>query len=275
MDVVRIGRQFRALRQRRRLRQEDISDRAGVSRSEVGRAERGEADRMRLATLDRIATALGARLEIRLSWNGEALDRLLDAGHAALVELVVERLKANGWECAVEVSFNIHGERGSVDVLAVHPPSRVGLVVEVKSVVPDIQATLMAFDRKARLGREIARGHGWQVRGVGRLLVIGESRTSRRRIETHTAVFAAALPSRAVAVNAWLRSPGLDPPLAGLLFLSSGHTAAARHRVRADPPEPPPHPRSAMAPPPANIRQPLSDRADDRNRWTNGRPESG
>jgi transcriptional regulator with XRE-family HTH domain len=233
MDVIRLGRQYRALRMRGRLRQNDVSDRAGVSRSEVGRAERGQADRLRLATLDRIATTLGARLEIRLTWNGEALDRLLDAAHAALVEATVERLRRAGWECAVELSFNIWGERGSVDVIAFHRSSRTLLVVEVKSVVPDVQATLMTLDRKARLAPELARQRDWNAIGVGRLLVIGESRTSRRRIDAHRAIFDAALPARGTAVRAWMRDPDGRPPLAGLMFLSSGRPTAARHRVTA------------------------------------------
>jgi len=202
MDVVRLGRQLRALRQRQRLTQDDVAERARTSRSEVGRAERGQVDSLRLATLARIASSLGARLEARLSWNGEALDRLLDAGHAALVERVVKRLRAVGWECAVEVSFNVRGERGSVDVLAFHRATRMLLVVEVKSVVPDVQAMLMTLDRKARLGREIAKQLGWSAVGIGRLLVIGESRTSRRRVDMHASVFAASLPSRAIAIRA-------------------------------------------------------------------------
>ena len=36
-----------------------------------------------------LVDALGARLDCRLLWNGEALDRLLDESHAALVETVV------------------------------------------------------------------------------------------------------------------------------------------------------------------------------------------
>jgi transcriptional regulator with XRE-family HTH domain len=216
---------------RQRLRQDDVADRARISRSEVGRAERGQADRLRLATLDRIATVLGARLDLRILWNGEALDRLLDSAHAALVEAIVERLSHAGWECAVELSFNVWGERGSVDVLAFHRGSRTVLVVEVKSVVPDVQAMLVTLDRKARLATQIGRDRNWHAVRVGRLLVIGESRTSRRRVEAHRATFDAALPARGVDVRTWIRSPHAGPPLAGLIFLSSGRPVAARHRI--------------------------------------------
>jgi transcriptional regulator with XRE-family HTH domain len=246
MEVVRFGRQLRALRVRRRLRQDDVSNQAGVSRSEIGRAERGQADRLRLATLDRIATTLGARLEVRLTWNGEALDRLLDAAHAALVEATVGFLTSAGWECAVEMSFNFRGERGSVDVMAFHRSTRTLLVIEVKSVVPDVQDMLMTIDRKARLALQIAGQRDWNAVRVGRLLVIGESRTSRRRVEAHQAIFASALPARGVAVRTWIRSPEARPALAGRIFLSSGRPMAARHRVRAKDPGEASGPRSAL-----------------------------
>ena len=275
MDVIRLGRQYRALRMRRQLRQDDVSERAGVSRSEIGRAERGEADRLRLATLYRIATALGARLEIRLTWNGEALDRLLDAGHASLVEAIVARLKNWGWECAVEVSFNVWGERGSIDLLAFEPLSQSLLVVEVKSVVPDVQATLMTLDRKARLAPELARERGWNPVRVGRLLVIGESRTSRRRVQAHRAIFDAALPARGIAVRDWLRAPGGRPPLAGLIFLSSGRPTTARHRVRADSMGSESPSRSRQDSPRQRPGHPATRRALDKNSLTSGHGERG
>jgi len=118
-----------------------------------------------------------------------------------------------------------------VDVMARHAASGALLIVEVKSVVPDLQAMLMSLDRKARLGREIAAGLGWQAGAAGRVLVIAESRTSRRRVATHEALFAAALPARTVAVRRWLQAPDPTSPIRGLWFLSSGPRPAARHRI--------------------------------------------
>src|SRR4029079_9408021 len=112
-------------------------------------------------------------------WNGEGLDRLLDQAHAGLVDQLVIRLRAAGWVADVEASFSIRGERGSIDVLGYHEATGIVLVTEVKSVVPDSQATVYGLDRKARLAPEIARQRGWTCRGVARLLVIGDSSTSR------------------------------------------------------------------------------------------------
>ena len=60
-------------------------------------------------------------MRCQLDWNGEAMDRLLDEAHARLVERIVRWLDRAGWQTAVEVSFNVFGERGYVDVLARHP----------------------------------------------------------------------------------------------------------------------------------------------------------
>lgn len=121
VDVARFGRAIRALRRRRRWRQIDLASAAGVSATQVGRIERGESRRLPADTFDRVAQAAGASLDLALRWKGEGLDRLLDEDHARLVELVVLKLQALGWEVAVEVSFSRFGERGSIDVLAFHP----------------------------------------------------------------------------------------------------------------------------------------------------------
>jgi transcriptional regulator with XRE-family HTH domain len=230
MDAVRVGRSFRALRRRRRLRQADVGVAARVSRSLVSRIERGQVDRLTLRAVEAIAGALGARVDLRLSWNGEALDRLLDADHAMLVEEVAGRLRRLGWLVAVEVSFSVFGERGSIDILAYHAPTRNVLVVEVKSVVPDLQATILTLDRKARLALRVAADRGWPATTAGRLLVLPADRTARRRVAQHAETFRAAFPARSSEVRSWLTNPG-GAAFAGLVFVSSARQVSARQRI--------------------------------------------
>jgi transcriptional regulator with XRE-family HTH domain len=217
MDLVRLGHSFRALRLHKRWRQVDLGAKAGVSASVISRIEQGRVGAMSVGTLRKVAEALDASLEIRIRWNGEGLDRLLDQAHAGLVESLVQRLRADGWVTDVEASFSIRGERGSIDVLGYHEATGIVLVTEVKSVVPDSQATLGGVDRKARLAPDIARARGWTCRGVARLLVIGDSSTSRRRIDALSATYRAAFPVAGRAASRWLRRP--DLPISGLLFL--------------------------------------------------------
>ena len=198
----------------------------------ISRIERGIGGRMSLDVIDDVAQALGSRVDVRLSWQGEGLDRLLDRDHAQLVEATTRLLRASAWDVRTEVTFAVRGERGSVDLLGWHPASMTLLIVEVKSVVPDVQATLATFDRKGRLGREIAATIGWRPRTIARLLVINATRTSRRRIEAHEATFAAALPHRLVNVRRFIAEPS-DEPLRGLIFLPASPRAPARHRQAA------------------------------------------
>jgi transcriptional regulator with XRE-family HTH domain len=146
MDNVRLGLSIRALRRRRAWTQADLATRTGLTRSAIGRIERGEVGRARVVDLERITEALGARLLLRALWHGEELDRLLDSEHARLVEWVVTWLARLGWEANPEVTFALRGERGSIDVFAHHKATRTLLIVEVKSVVPDVQSTLSGLE---------------------------------------------------------------------------------------------------------------------------------
>jgi Holliday junction resolvase-like predicted endonuclease len=197
----------------------------------VQRIERGGCDAFTGATIRAIAVALGARFEQRILWQGEALDRLLDHGHAAIVEHVVRWLRAAGWIVVPEATFALNGERGSIDVLAFHAATGTLLIVEVKSVLPDMQSLLAGVDRKARLAPLVARDHGWAVRHVGRLVVLPGDSTTRRRVEAHSATLGAALPARTIAVRQWVREPVGD--LAGILFVEGDDLGRGRHRVSA------------------------------------------
>ncbi len=229
MDSVRVGLALRALRRQRGWKQADLARRARISQTSVSRAEGGNAGDLTLRTLTAIAEALGARLALRVLWQGEALDRLLDAAHAGLVEEVVRLLRARGWEVIPEATFSEFGERGSIDVLAWHPASGALLVIEVKSAVPDMGALLAGVDRKARLAPRLAEARGWRVTCVSRILVLPDHRTARRRASAHAATLGAVFPARTAELRRWLRDP--HGAVAGILFLPRSQSTTARHRV--------------------------------------------
>jgi len=141
-------------------------------------------------------------------------------------------LRAATWEAVPEATFAIGAERGSVDVLAWHAATATVLIVEVKSVVPDAQAMLAALDRKVRLAEQIARSQGWRAERVGRLLAIGSTRTSHRRIAALSATFEARFPDRAVQVRRFILAPASFKTLNALSFLPFRTGAPARHRMR-------------------------------------------
>jgi transcriptional regulator with XRE-family HTH domain len=228
MDGIRFGRQFRALGVRLEKRQSDVSADSGLSRSLIAAIDRGQIDGVTVGSLARATRALGADVDVRIRWRGEQLDRLLDEAHSAIVDAMVARLKPHGWAVELEVSFSIWGERGSIDILAFHPAFGALLAIEVKSVVADTQATLHGLDRKARLARDIVRDRPWKIRDVSRLLVIGASATSRRRVARLDATYDVALPARGTTVRHWLALPAGS--IAGLLFVAIGSHGSTRRR---------------------------------------------
>jgi transcriptional regulator with XRE-family HTH domain len=234
MDRQRFGRSVRALRQRLGWRQADLAARCGLSQPTISRVERGVVVGTPLGAVERIVLELGGELDVRVRWRGEELDRLMDAMHASIVERLVEILTPLGWECAVEVTFWIRRERGSVDVLAWHPPTGRLLVVETKSVVPDLQTMLSSLDRKVRLGPAIAAQRGWRVTGVARTIVLAGTAANRARAERFGATLRAVLPQDGRSMRRWLANP-VGPCPAALWFVTDMQvvTAIKRRRVRA------------------------------------------
>lgn len=237
MDGSRIGRGLRAIRIRANSTQKDVANRAMVPRAVIASVERGDLARVRVGQLQAIAVALQADLDIVLRWNGTELDRLLNAGHSAMHELVVGILTAAGWEVVPERSFSIWGERGVIDLLAWHAATRSLLVVELKTEIVEVQRLIGTVDRYRRLAPQVVRDLGWEPLIVAAWVAVAESPTNRRRLGEHASVLRAAFPSDGRTVAGWLRRP--SGPLAALSFLSDARVAnrtaarSSRRRVRA------------------------------------------
>jgi transcriptional regulator with XRE-family HTH domain len=234
-DPLRVGRSLRAIRIRLGLRQADVAERAGVSRSFVSKLECGQSHSTDVDLIEAVCRAVGADLDVRVRWRGEGLDRLLDEAHATVVDRVVALLRSDGWTPSLEVTFNDYGDRGSIDVFGWHADTRSLLIIEVKSVVADAQGTLAPLDVKVRVAPKLARDRGLDAQAVSRLLVVADTTTNRRRVTRFEGLFAAALPDRGWLVRRWLAKPSGN--LSGLMFLPDStrdgtrRTAAGRTRV--------------------------------------------
>jgi transcriptional regulator with XRE-family HTH domain len=232
MNDIVIGRSLRALRLRCHARQVDVAERAGVSQQLVSNVERGRLATVSTATLRRILAAVDADLVTIVRWRGGDLDRLLDEGHADLVGRIVTLLQRRGWQVLSEVTFSEFGERGSIDVLAWHAPTRTLLVIEVKTEITSAEELLRRHDVKVRLAPKLGRDRfGASPACVGRLLVVADGTANRRRVERLAAILDTAYPSRGRDVRAWIARPQGD--LRGLVFTAQS-TAAIRH-VRRQP----------------------------------------
>jgi transcriptional regulator with XRE-family HTH domain len=193
---------------RRGWRQSDLAVAAGVSASTVSRVERGHVRTLSVAALRDVGAALDVRIELVARWRAGDLDRLLNARHSALHELLARHFRRlPGWILAPEVSFSIYGERGVIDILAWHPRRRALLVIELKTEIVDVNDLIGSVDRKRRLARRIARERGWDPVEIGCWVVVAAGRTNRRRVSAHASVLAAAFPDDGKRMRAWLRDP--------------------------------------------------------------------
>ena len=207
MDDQRVGALLRVLRIRRGLRQIDVAQLAGVSDVTVSRIERGHLESLSVASVRRIARVLEARIELNLWTRAGAVERLISAHHAALVEAVIATLVGLGWNARPEVSFNFRGERGLVDIVAWHAETRTLLLIEVKTEVVDVGELFGTFDRKRRLAPELARAAGLDPATISTALVVADTATNHRRIRAHAATFGAALPDGGQRFRSFIRRP--------------------------------------------------------------------
>lgn len=103
------------------------------------------------------------------------------------------------------------------------------MVVEVKTELVSIEATIRKLDEKVRLAPTVV---PWPVdgpgsggrermprrpRSIGRLLVLPATTTSRRRVARHARVLDVAFPMRGEAIRGWLQRP--TGPASGLILI--------------------------------------------------------
>jgi transcriptional regulator with XRE-family HTH domain len=236
-----VGRVLRALRQRRGLRQLDVATAAGVSQTLVSLIERGHLSTISLRTLRGVLAALDARTEVQVTWRGGALDRLLDERHSSLVATRSQALGTLGWVVMLETTYSVYGERGAIDVFAGKAAARAALVEEVKSDLTSLEELGRKTDAKVRLARtRLCRERfGFDPSAVGRLLILPETDSARRKVARLGSVLDVWFPARRREIRAWLQNPIGD--IGGILFVKEARARSrsagrrGRERIRTRP----------------------------------------
>jgi transcriptional regulator with XRE-family HTH domain len=230
MTDAQVGRSFRAVRIRLRLRQVDVAERARVSRHVVSRIERGRLDEVSIRSLRRVADAQAIHVTFVPRWRGGELDRLVNARHAGLHETALRQFEERPeWETVSEATFAVYGERGIIDLLAWHPGRRALLIGELKSDFVDPQELVGTMDKRKRLALSIARERGWDPMTVSVWVIAEEGRANRRRLASSRRLLRGAFPATGHAMRSWLRDPAM--PIAALSFLTVARGASPRQRV--------------------------------------------
>jgi transcriptional regulator with XRE-family HTH domain len=231
MDDQTFGVIVRTTRIRQRKRQRDVGRAAGVSASTVGRIERGMFGPMSLDAIRKVCATLEIRVEVQARSRGADIDRMLGARHARLAEAVIRALleESPEWTILPEVSFNVWGERGIVDILAWHPRRRALLIIEIKTEIVDVGGMIGTLDRKRRLGREIVEDRGWIPDTISTWLIVAGGRTNERRLAAHKTTLQTAYPDSRRRVTSWMADP------VGAIAAMSTWPTAGTHAVEASP----------------------------------------
>jgi transcriptional regulator with XRE-family HTH domain len=212
---------------------------AGVSQALISLVERGHLGSVSLRTLRRTFAAVDATCDLRPTWRGGALDRLLDEAHAALVLRRAAALHDDGWIVAIESTYSVYGERGSIDVFAARPAERAVSVEEVKSDLTSLEHLGRKSDEKVRLVRtRLCRDRfGFDPVAVGRILVLPDTATARRQVARLGPALDVMFPARTWEIRGWLRAPVGN--ISGVLFVADSNPGVGRadrrgrNRVRA------------------------------------------
>lgn len=232
MSDVKVGTTFRAVRRRLGLRQVDVARRARVSPGLVSRIERGQIAPISLGRTRRVAEALEIRLDLVVAWRGGELERLLSVRHAAMHDAALRLFElATGWEPASEVSFSIYGERGVIDLIAWHAPTRTLLIVELKTELVDPQGLIGTMDRRRRLAARIVVDRGWEPEHVGMWVIVADTRTNRRHVARNWRLLRGTFPTDGHGMRRWLRNP--SGPVSALSFMPYPRAASVRREGQA------------------------------------------
>jgi transcriptional regulator with XRE-family HTH domain len=195
-----IGTEIRTARRMAGVSQDTLAHAVGLSGSEVGRIERGEASWLTVIQAARLLSAVGLDLWAKTFPVGAPLR---DAAHLRLLAAFESRLPAS-ITCHREWPIPNDGDRRALDLLMVGLPKRTA--VEAETVLGDLQA----LERSINLKRRDA-----QLERV--ILLVSDTRRNRLILrEAHALRRAFPLETRAV-VAALTR--GRDPGGDGIVVL--------------------------------------------------------
>ncbi len=143
-----LGRDAQTTRRRRRLKQEDVALRIGISRPRYAEIERGLGENAPLATWVKIGIALGRPLAAGFSRDIRAEASPTDAGHLAAQELVLRLARAHGRRASVELATRPANPAAWADVVLRDDRLRILILVEIVNRSGNLGADVRTTDRK-------------------------------------------------------------------------------------------------------------------------------
>ena len=231
---MKAGREVRAARKRRRLRQTALAARVGISQAWLSDLEAGKGGGAPLEVWFAIAQALGRYLKFEFA--RDPLTELVDAGHLAMQELVIRVAKAAGWEVQFEAQSRAWGSHRSIDVRLIDRKNRRIVIVECWNTFGDLGAAARSSNDKVRAEEQ----HAVAIAGdsepfeVGLVWVVRDTKANRELVTNYAGVFESRLPGSSAAWLRALTTRETMPAEPGLMWCDVRATrlSARRHRPR-------------------------------------------
>jgi transcriptional regulator with XRE-family HTH domain len=219
-----LGRALRDARRTARKAQAAIALTAGVSRSLIGQMERGQGADVTLLVWTRVARAAGSDLRAYLE-RATATDGPRDAVHLRAQELIVRTAEAGGWRAQPERAIDLDPGRSRAGDVVLTRPDELALV-EVFDWIDDAGDAFRSWDRRlatveARAIALVPPGTDATALRTAGIWVLRATRTNRRLVANHRALFRARFPGSGTAWLRVLSDPTHPmPPTPALLWIS-------------------------------------------------------
>jgi transcriptional regulator with XRE-family HTH domain len=201
-----LGERIRDARRRRTWSTARLAAEAGVSRTSVYMAERGEASSIDVVV--RLLTALGLRLDVDAvdpRRRSGATKRSEDPVHAAMGELEVGHLRTRGHQTLVDEPYQHYQFSGRADVVAWDLGTAALLHIENRTQFPNYQEAAGSFNaKKAYLATDLAARLALpRVRSVTHVMVCLWSAEILHALRLRRDTFRSLAPDAPDAFQAW------------------------------------------------------------------------
>jgi transcriptional regulator with XRE-family HTH domain len=211
--VIKLGEDARFARRRRRLRQQQVADAAGISRSRYADLERGEGATAPLQIWVKVGAALGRPLAVAFSRDIDQPEPR-DAGHLGAQELLLRLARTHGRRASFELPTRPADPSRSTDVGLRDDAHRTLILGEIQNRMDDLGAAARASDRKvaeAIAGPAQFVGVDGEPYRVASCWLLVDTAANRRLAARYPEVLRSRFPGSSIA---WVRclAQGDEPP---------------------------------------------------------------
>jgi len=231
-----LGRDLRATRRGRRLTQQALGARVGLSHARVGELERGNGARAPIETWVALGIALGRPMAISFS-RDVAPGEPADAGHLAGQEALLRLAREQGRRADFELATRPQDPGNSIDVCARDDRLRVLIIEEVWNRLGDLGAAARTTARKVAEAESMAvivAGGGPAYR-VASCWILMDTAANRGLVNAYPEILGARFPGSSLGWVRALRDGGPPPARPGVVWFDPRSGRLSPMRVRRQP----------------------------------------